>query len=152
MAGGARTVIDRICSVARYYDISSKANHGDIFIVHDQKSSYRTPLPSAEIIGQASDRKGTLPSSLNLIFSPVFNNRNLKCGHPPAEIEIGAYANECKSAFSIITVVINVSVSHLSHKITSTVLQQIYCQIVTLAQSNYKKMKRIHFIFEQINR
>ncbi len=33
-----------MCAVARYYDISSKANRGDIFIVHDQKSSYRTPL------------------------------------------------------------------------------------------------------------
>ncbi len=42
--GGARTVPDRMCAVARYYDISSKADRGDIFIVHDQKSSYRTPL------------------------------------------------------------------------------------------------------------
>ncbi len=33
-----------MCAVARYYDISSKADRGDIFIVHDQKSSYRTPL------------------------------------------------------------------------------------------------------------
>ncbi|XDV45356.1 hypothetical protein PO909_013470 [Leuciscus waleckii] len=29
---------------ARFYDISSKADRGDILIVHDQKSSYRTPL------------------------------------------------------------------------------------------------------------
>ncbi len=36
--------VHRICAVARYYGISSKADHGDIFIVHDQKSSYRTPL------------------------------------------------------------------------------------------------------------
>ncbi|XP_058654683.1 uncharacterized protein ccdc142 isoform X4 [Onychostoma macrolepis] len=35
-----------MCAVARYYDISSKADRGDIFIVHDQKSSYRTPLGS----------------------------------------------------------------------------------------------------------
>ncbi len=41
---GARTVADRMCAVARYYDISSKADRGDIFIVPDQKSSYRTPL------------------------------------------------------------------------------------------------------------
>ncbi len=33
-----------MCAVARYYDISSKADRGDIFIIHDQKSSYRTPL------------------------------------------------------------------------------------------------------------
>ncbi len=33
-----------MCAVARYYDISSKADRGEIFIVHDQKSSYRTPL------------------------------------------------------------------------------------------------------------
>ncbi len=26
------------------HDISSKADRGDIFIIHDQKSSYRTPL------------------------------------------------------------------------------------------------------------
>ncbi len=32
------------CSTRLYYDISSKADCGDIFIVHDQKSSYRTPL------------------------------------------------------------------------------------------------------------
>ncbi len=31
----------RVC--VRYYDISSKVDRGDIFIVHDQKSSYRTP-------------------------------------------------------------------------------------------------------------
>ncbi len=31
----------RVC--ARYYDISSKGDRGDIFIVHDQKSSYCTP-------------------------------------------------------------------------------------------------------------
>ncbi len=42
--GGASTVTDRMCAVARYYDISSKADRGDIFIIHDQKSSYRTPL------------------------------------------------------------------------------------------------------------
>ncbi len=41
--GGARTAADRMCA-ARYYDISSKADRGDIFSVHDQKSSYRTPL------------------------------------------------------------------------------------------------------------
>ncbi len=32
-----------MCAVERY-DISSKADRGDIFIVQDQKSSYRTPL------------------------------------------------------------------------------------------------------------
>ncbi len=30
--GGARTAADRMCTVARYYDISSKADRGDIFI------------------------------------------------------------------------------------------------------------------------
>ncbi len=48
-ASGARTEADRMCAVAWYSNISSKADRGDIFIVHDQKSSYRTPLPSAEI-------------------------------------------------------------------------------------------------------
>ncbi len=31
-----RTAADRMCAVARYYDISSKADRGDILIVHDQ--------------------------------------------------------------------------------------------------------------------
>ncbi len=44
--GSTRTAPDRMCAVARYYDISSKADCGDIFIIHDQKSSYRTPLCS----------------------------------------------------------------------------------------------------------
>ncbi len=30
--GGARTAADRMCSVARYNDIPSKADRGDIFI------------------------------------------------------------------------------------------------------------------------
>ncbi len=47
--GGARTATERMSAVARYYDISSKAYHGDIFIVNDQKSSYRTPLPQVFI-------------------------------------------------------------------------------------------------------
>ncbi len=42
--GGAGTATERMCAVAGYYDISSKADRGDIFIVHDQKSAYRTPL------------------------------------------------------------------------------------------------------------
>ncbi len=42
--GGARSATDQMCAVARYYDISSKADRGDIFMIHDQKSSYRTPL------------------------------------------------------------------------------------------------------------
>jgi len=42
--GGVRTAADKMCAVARYYDISSKADRGDIFTIHDQKSSYRTPL------------------------------------------------------------------------------------------------------------
>ncbi len=39
--GRARTVTERMCAVARYYDISSKSDRRDIFIVHDQKPSYR---------------------------------------------------------------------------------------------------------------
>ncbi len=42
--GSARTATERMWAVARYYDISSKADRGDIFIIHDQKLSYRTPL------------------------------------------------------------------------------------------------------------
>ncbi len=38
----SRTAADRMFAVARYYDISSKADRGDIFIIHNQKSSYRT--------------------------------------------------------------------------------------------------------------
>ncbi len=41
---GTRTATERMCAVALYYTISSKADRGDIFIVHDQKSLYRTPL------------------------------------------------------------------------------------------------------------
>ncbi len=43
--GGVRTAADQMCAVARYYDISSKADCGDIFIIHDQKS----PLCSSNI-------------------------------------------------------------------------------------------------------
>ncbi len=31
------TAADQMCAVARYNDISSKADRGEIFIVHDQK-------------------------------------------------------------------------------------------------------------------
>jgi len=31
-----------MCAVARYHDISPKVDCGDIFIIHDQKSLYRT--------------------------------------------------------------------------------------------------------------
>ncbi len=48
--GGTRTTADRICAGARYCDISSKADRGDIFIVHNQKSSYRTPLTTTHVI------------------------------------------------------------------------------------------------------
>lgn len=40
----ARTATDRICTVARYYDQSSKADGGDIIIVHNLQSRYHTPL------------------------------------------------------------------------------------------------------------
>ncbi len=53
LGGGSRTVPDRMCTLAQYYDISSKADHGDIFIIHDQKSSYRTPLVRSELIDSA---------------------------------------------------------------------------------------------------
>ncbi len=42
--GGTRTVTERMFTVAQYYDISPKADRGDISIVHDQKSSYHAPL------------------------------------------------------------------------------------------------------------
>ncbi len=51
--GGSRTVTERMCTLARYYDISSKADRADIFIIHDQKSSYRTPLVRSELINSA---------------------------------------------------------------------------------------------------
>ncbi len=34
-----RTAADRMCAVAQYYNIYSKADRGDILIIHDQKSS-----------------------------------------------------------------------------------------------------------------
>ncbi len=40
-------------NLARYYDISSKADRGDIFIIHDQKSTYRTSLVRCEWIDSA---------------------------------------------------------------------------------------------------
>ncbi len=43
-----RIVTDRMCAVARNYGIFSKADRGDIFIVHDQKSSYCTPLTGTQ--------------------------------------------------------------------------------------------------------
>ncbi len=51
--GEARTVTDRMCAVARYYDISSKADCGEIFIVRDQKPSYRTHLGAGHQHGKA---------------------------------------------------------------------------------------------------
>ncbi len=51
--GGARTVTYRISAVARYY-ISSKADRGDIFIAHDQKQSYRTPLSAIYMVAMAT--------------------------------------------------------------------------------------------------
>ncbi len=38
-----RTAADKMCAVVRYYDISSKADRGEILSLW-QKSSYRTPL------------------------------------------------------------------------------------------------------------
>ncbi len=63
-AGGARTAADRMCAVARYNNISSKADPGDIFIVHDEKSSYDTPLLGRNHRPGAPDHKGTLVSDL----------------------------------------------------------------------------------------
>ncbi len=40
--GDARTATVRMCAVERYYP---KSRSGDNFIVNNQKSSYRTPLP-----------------------------------------------------------------------------------------------------------
>ncbi len=59
-ADGARTAADRMCAVARYNNISLKADCGDIFIVHDQKSSYRTPLFGRNNRPGAPDHKGAL--------------------------------------------------------------------------------------------
>lgn len=39
-----RTAADRMCTVTQYYDISSKADHGGILIVHDLKLWYRSSL------------------------------------------------------------------------------------------------------------
>ncbi len=47
--GDARTATERMWAIAQYYNIFSKADRGDIFIVHDQKSSYRTPLIRAKV-------------------------------------------------------------------------------------------------------
>ncbi len=54
--GGVRTAADKMCAVARYYDISSKADRGDIFIVHDQKSSYSTPLEPGDRVELTSPK------------------------------------------------------------------------------------------------
>ncbi len=34
------TAADQMCALARYNDISSKADRGEIFIVHDQKMNH----------------------------------------------------------------------------------------------------------------
>ncbi len=73
-----------------------------------------------------------------IILSPRFNvvrsaTWSVGNGHPPAETLIGAQDNGCivNQYLNGITVV-NVSVSRVSRKITSTVPQHIYCQVVTL--------------------
>ncbi len=79
---GARTVPDRMCAVARYYDISSKADRGDIFIVHDQKSSYRTPLQCTNFLMATSSRimphvtklKSSQTGFLNMTMSSLYSN------------------------------------------------------------------------------
>ncbi len=52
LTGGARTAPERMCAVARYYDISSKADRGDIL------------LSTISFISHRPDRKGTLASDL----------------------------------------------------------------------------------------
>ncbi len=55
---GGRSVAERMCAVARYHDISPKVDCGDIFIIHDQKSSYRTDAhPYREGLKSCSARK-----------------------------------------------------------------------------------------------
>ncbi len=79
---GARTEPDRMCAVARYYDISSKADRGDIFIVHDQKSSYRTPLQCTNFLMATSSRimhhvtklKSSQTGFLNMTMSSLYSN------------------------------------------------------------------------------
>ncbi len=59
----AKTAAHRICTVARYNNIYSKADRGDFSIVHDQKASYRTPLGRNRRPGPP-DHKGTLATYL----------------------------------------------------------------------------------------
>lgn len=45
--GGARTAFDRLSTVAQYYNFPTKADCGDIWIIHNLKSWYRTLLPTS---------------------------------------------------------------------------------------------------------
>ncbi len=62
--GGTRTATERMCAVARYYNISSKADRGS---VHDQKSLYRKPGPSLADAGPGARYPGGVgPPSVRL--------------------------------------------------------------------------------------
>ncbi len=76
--GGARTVTERMCAVGRYYDISSKADLGDIFIVlsHTPTLMYVPNLYeylfSAERKGKYSEECGKQSSSGEPLTSIVW--------------------------------------------------------------------------------
>ncbi len=64
-ASGTRTEADRICAVAWYSNISSKADRGDIFIVTRSKIFIsHTPTLGRNYRSGAPDHKGTLASDL----------------------------------------------------------------------------------------
>ncbi len=86
-AGGARTSADRMCAVVRYNNISSKADPGDIFIVHDEKSSYDTPLLGRNHRPGAPDHKGTLVSDLKGARPPPLHVVMLSCWCYETEFE-----------------------------------------------------------------
>ncbi len=74
----------------RYNDISTKANHGDIFIIHDQKSiahpyhqaeitdrghrtSKGTPLCTPLVITITNESPSASPQSFGGLFGPTIN-------------------------------------------------------------------------------
>ncbi len=61
-----RRAADRMCAVAWYNDIFSKADRGDICIVHDQTCSYRTLLSLADITDRGQHRQNMRFFSLAL--------------------------------------------------------------------------------------
>ncbi len=68
--GSARTTADRMCAVAQYNDVSSKADRGDVFI------------RAAGQMGALSRRKSEFDVTYGQVWWPILEIRALHLTHP----------------------------------------------------------------------